>query len=245
MRGFSSDFVFAWFSCSWLCSFFCRFRFLTPVPVANMEAQVNEVARQAGANPITLPQDIQHGSTLAGGEVSPTGVGDWIDPCKDMPSWYAKGSDVDALFDVAETLDWLADTGDLNENYDNVDIDNVAPAPVTVHATSEMPCTSTAPAPGAPSGSTTAAAYPSTTSMSTLPRIDSGAQVVVPPLPSLFDGASTENSSDDHDVDVDSAEPSSKLVLHNLNSSSVSDLAGQVFDTHDEEEEFVSTILDS
>jgi len=220
------------------------FRFLTPVPVANMEPQVNEVARQAGANPITLPQDSQNVSSLAGGEISPTGVADWVDPYKDVPSWYAKGADVDALFDVAETLDWLADTGDLNENYDNVDLDNVAPVPVNTAPTmpsSLAPKTVSAPA---PTVGTASAAFPSTTSMNTIPRIDSGAQVVVPPLPSLFDGgasgvksSSSAAGPDDHDVD-------NKLVLHNLNSTSVSDLAGHVFDTHDEEEEFVSTILD-
>lgn len=207
---------------------------MTPVPVAIAEPQVNEVARQAGANPITLPQDSHAGFSLAGGEVSPTGVADWVDPSKDMPSWFSKGADVDALFDVAETLDWLADTGDLNENYDNVDIDNVAPAPVSVLNTANTMLAGSAPAPSA---------YPSATSMNTLPRIESGAQVVVPPLPSLFDDIPPgKSSADNHGLDI--AEPSSKLVLHNLNSTSVSDLAGQVFDTHDEEEEFVSTILD-
>jgi len=34
------------------------FRFLTPAPVAQTEPQVNQVARQAGANPITVPMDM-------------------------------------------------------------------------------------------------------------------------------------------------------------------------------------------
>ena len=40
-----------------------------------------------------------------------------------MPTWYAKGSDLDEILDEAETLDWLADSGDLDENY--------TPTPVT------------------------------------------------------------------------------------------------------------------
>lgn len=215
---------------------------MTPVPVARSEPQVNEVARQAGANPISLPREKQ--TVLAGGEISPTGVTElsltsWADPSKDTPSWYTKGSDVDALFDVADTLDWLADSGDLNENYDYVDIDTTATTPAPVYTAPAM-TPHGGPAPGA------GVAYPSTTSMNTLPRIESGAQVVVPPLPSLFDGAPTDDSAGV--PDMDSAEPSRKLVLHNLNSTSVTDLDNddrlQVFGTHDEEEEFVSTILD-
>lgn len=84
---------------------------------------MNEVARQAGANPITLPSGNPTGQPAVSGEVSPTGVNDlvmypsWAD-AKDMPSWYAKGADVDCLLDVADTLDWLTDTGDLNETYE-------------------------------------------------------------------------------------------------------------------------------
>ena len=37
---------------------------------------------------------------------------------KDMPSWYAKGTDIDCLLDVADTLDWLTDSGDLHETYE-------------------------------------------------------------------------------------------------------------------------------
>merc|ERR1719162_274140 len=102
------------------------FRYLTPTPVLPPETQVNPVARQAGANPITLPIP-KTVNNLAGGEVSPTGVIDlefypsWTDFSKDTPSWYAKGSDVDALLDVADTLDWLADTGDLTETYEEAE----------------------------------------------------------------------------------------------------------------------------
>uniref|UniRef100_A0A7S1ZJN8 HTH myb-type domain-containing protein n=1 Tax=Ditylum brightwellii TaxID=49249 RepID=A0A7S1ZJN8_9STRA len=90
-----------------------------PMPEPIIHPQVNDVARQAGANPITLPTDIN----VIPGEGSPTGVADfgqfpsWAD-CKDAtPSWYAKGSDVDELLNEADALDWLADSGDLNETY--------------------------------------------------------------------------------------------------------------------------------
>jgi hypothetical protein len=49
--------------------------------------------------------------------VSPTGVNEmvsiypsWTDT-KETPSWYAKGEDIHALLDVADSVDWLADTG--------------------------------------------------------------------------------------------------------------------------------------
>merc|ERR1719172_289911 len=77
------------------------FRYLSPAPVTPPETQVNSVARQAGANPITLPTDLPGiPNTLAGGEISPTGVNDlelyptWTDYSKEVPSWYSKGSDV-------------------------------------------------------------------------------------------------------------------------------------------------------
>uniref|UniRef100_A0A6S8P3T4 Uncharacterized protein n=1 Tax=Amphora coffeiformis TaxID=265554 RepID=A0A6S8P3T4_9STRA len=100
------------------------FRFLTPAPVSTTDSPVlNDVARQAGANPITLPSENPSSAPTNGdGEVSPTCVADiniypsWTDG-KDPPAWYAKGADVDALLDVAGTLDWLADPGDLNESY--------------------------------------------------------------------------------------------------------------------------------
>ena len=100
------------------------FRFLTPAPVSTTDSPVlNDVARQAGANPITLPSENPSSAPTNGnGEVSPTCVADiniypsWTDG-KDPPAWYAKGADVDALLDVAGTLDWLADPGDLNETY--------------------------------------------------------------------------------------------------------------------------------
>ena len=199
-----------------------RFRFLTPTPVVTQQANVNEVARQAGANPITLPVDNPN-VTPSLGETSPTGVSDfnmyssWTDS-KDTPSWYAKGSDVDALLDVADSLEWLVDTGDLNETYSeaaNAIADEMpAPTPVNLAAAPH-------------------AAHHSA-SMNSLPRIDSTSDAAVPPLPSLFDGATEEPSTVNKKL---SGLPSSHSMT-NL------DEHLQVFDTPIEEHDFVSTILD-
>ena len=121
------------------------FRFLTPAPIAGAAdpAQVNEVARQAGANPITVPADKSSASPADSGEISPTGVNDlvmypsWAD-VKDMPSWYAKGADVDCLLDVADTLDWLTDTGDINETYDPPKVSDTAPTDQNVNKNSQL-----------------------------------------------------------------------------------------------------------
>ncbi len=94
--------------------------------------QVNDIARQAGANPITLPSsnisvdknNANNFQTQVGGDVSPTGVADfqsfptnWVWQSGEPPSWYTKGADVDELLNEAEALDWLADSGDLSEEY--------------------------------------------------------------------------------------------------------------------------------
>jgi len=222
------------------------FRFLTPAPILPPETQVNPVAWQAGANPITLPTD-QPGlsNTLAGGEVSPTGVNDldlyptWTDYSKDTPSWYSKGSDVDALLDVADTLDWLADTGDLTETYEEADqihaSTSVDPSQSSdFHFAEAQPSKGVAPTSGGnfysnPNNNTTL-------SMNTLPRIDSGAGVNVPPLPSLFDGT-TDNGDDP-------SGSKSKLSLHMSTVPSVTNLDEHLFSSPIEEHDFVSTILD-
>jgi hypothetical protein len=196
-----------------------RFRFLTPTPVAPQQSTVNEVARQAGANPITLPVDNPNFQPALG-EISPTGVSEfnmyssWTDS-KDTPSWYAKGSDVDALLDVADSLEWLVDTGDLNETYEeaaNAIAEGIpAPAPVNL----------------APSSHATH----HSASMNSLPRIDSTSDAVVHPLPSLFDESTDE--------------PREKLSgLSSSHSMTNLDEHLQVFDTSIEEHDFVSTILD-
>ncbi|KAL7528336.1 hypothetical protein ACHAXR_002390, partial [Thalassiosira sp. AJA248-18] len=53
---------------------------------------------------------------------SPTCVADmsllpsWVD-AKNPPSWYNDGSDIDTLLEDADCLNWLSDTGDLDETY--------------------------------------------------------------------------------------------------------------------------------
>lgn len=109
---------------------------MTPAPVATADTHVlNEIARQAGAHPITLPSENPSSAPTSGsGEVSPTGVAEisiypsWTD-AKEPPSWYAKGADVDALLDVAGSLDWLADSGDANENFTPPEIEGVEDMP--------------------------------------------------------------------------------------------------------------------
>lgn len=101
------------------------FRFLSPMAVeSHVKSQtdkVNDIARQAGANPITVPSsDKLKSSAQVGGIVSPTGVNDfpqnWVWEA-DPPSWFSRGADVDELLDEADALDWLTDTGDLTEAY--------------------------------------------------------------------------------------------------------------------------------
>lgn len=225
-------------------SFLDSFRYLTPTPVVNPETQVNSVARQAGANPITLPTN-QPGvtNTLSGGEVSPTGVNDfdlypsWTDYNKEAPSWYAKGSDVDALLDVADSLDWLTDTGDLTETYEEAERLNAADATAQ---TSEYQLTEgQAPKDVAPLGSGAFYADSNNTttmSMNTLPRIDSGVEVNVPPLPPLFDGDGVTDNGEEASK--------SKLSLHMSSVPSVANLDEHLFSSPVEEHEFMSTILD-
>ncbi len=40
----------------------------------------------------------------------------WVD-AKNPPSWYNDGSDIDTLLEDADCLNWLSDTGDLDETY--------------------------------------------------------------------------------------------------------------------------------
>jgi hypothetical protein len=40
----------------------------------------------------------------------------WVD-AKNPPAWYNEGSDIDTLLEDAECLNWLSDTGDLDETY--------------------------------------------------------------------------------------------------------------------------------
>jgi len=106
------------------------FRFLTPTEGVTVYVPVSaaapahpgaDVARKAGANPITVPNSASTSTSAAvpilGGDISPTGVIDVWTESRDVPSWYASGQDVDELLQEADALDWLSDTGDLHETY--------------------------------------------------------------------------------------------------------------------------------
>ena len=194
------------------------------------------MARQVGANPITLPSDNPSmAPCAAGGEVSPTGVTDvaifpsWTD-AKDMPSWYAKGADVDCLLDVADSLDWLTDTGDLQETYDPP-ASAVRPSK---DSTPSLPSlTSAGPDDRGLVKQPSAIAMTSETTST-----ESPVDTVVPPLPSLF-----ENPAD----------PLAKRPKR-CSSSQLSDAADvhaeidehlSVFDTPMEEHAFVSALLEN
>ena len=74
----------------------------------------------------TPPTSTANTSTVAatGGtyNTSPTGVTDmqllpsWVD-ATNPPQWYNDGSDIDTLLEDADCLNWLSDTGDLDETY--------------------------------------------------------------------------------------------------------------------------------
>ena len=196
-------------------SFFsCSFRFLTPAPISN-DLPLNDVARQAGANPITVPNDKT--GAAGSGEVSPTGVAElsiypsWVDG-KDPPSWYAKGADVDALLDVSDALDWLADTGDLQETY------QPSPELDTSLGISKERLGDLGDA-------------MNHTSVATMPHVES----VVPPLPSLF-GDSVSKKPD--------PTPSAVSLKLSTSSTSMDEHL-QVFENSMEEHDFVSTILET
>lgn len=195
------------------------------------EARVNEVARQAGANPIILPSDNPSGPpAVAGGDISPTGVTDvfmypsWTDT-KDAPSWYAKGADVDALLDTADSLDWLTDTGDLSEVY-QIALDERGLSP-------DNQCQE----PNVSNGTIN-----NSTSVTTLPHVDSNVDSIVPSLPDLFDGVHESSGSFHH---LTKGVISSSNMLQPSQSIASIGVHLQVFDSPMEEHDFVSTILEN
>jgi len=118
---------------------------------------------------------------------------------------------------VGDTLDWLADTGDLHETYQPPV--EVTPTPAEEYVKIDIP----APAP-----------------VPTLNGVDSCVESVVPPLPSLFDGAT--------DASVCGTDPTLTVSAAQLTSSVSAasiDEHLQVFDTPMEEHDFVSTILEN
>jgi hypothetical protein len=224
------------------------------------QTQVNDVARQAGANPITLPTENPGAApTMAtdGGETSPTGVmadlalyPSWTD-AKDIPTWYAKGADVDALLDVGDALDWLADTGDLHETYQ----------PPPAEEEEEEEDTLAAALPDASQqrqnamSKLTPSHITSTTSVNELSQVLGGnVETVVPPLPSIFDGTPDSTShlsssvdmvmKDHHSMMVPSASAVALAAAAAADPSTLESLQEPLFDTPMEEHDFVSTILE-
>jgi len=188
---------------------------------------VNEVARAAGANPIALPTDspTAPGSGNPPDIGSPTGVTElsvypsWTD-AKDTPSWYSKGADVDALLEVGDALDWLADSGDLHESYQPPAVESAPCMPdMEEHGnTGDM-------------------------DVSALPTVDANnVDSIVPQLPSLFDG-----STDDIAESMKKMHPGSHSDVNmekSMSHHSIDDHL-HVFDTPMDEHDFVSTILEN
>ena len=102
----------------------------------NNPAVVDPLAPQSNVNQAKVPLTHTQYPPLSGGvggvptgypqgmvlNYSPTGVTDmalmpsWVD-AKNPPSWYNDGSDIDTLLEDADCLNWLSDTGDLDETY--------------------------------------------------------------------------------------------------------------------------------
>jgi hypothetical protein len=197
------------------------------------QAKRIEIAKNAGASPILLPSDNPISSDAAeSGDSSPTGVADvfpspfWIDT-KGPPSWYAKGDDVDVLLDEAESLDWLADTGDLYETFQTIINEEIVP----ITADDDRVALDVA-----------NASARNSASMTTLPHIDSNVDSIVPSLPDLFDGVHESTSSFHH---LTKGVISSSNLL--LPSQSVASMGAhlQAFDSAIEDHDFVSTILEN
>jgi len=124
--------------------------------------------------------------------MSPTGVADmsllpsWVD-AKNPPAWYNDGSDIDTLLEDADCLNWLSDTGDLEETYPPA---MAEPASVTggVVSSNSSGTTATAIAPTPvgsvqdPTDPTGGVVHPSTDSLSFLvdPPEQSAAMLMAP-----------------------------------------------------------------
>lgn len=140
------------------------------------------------------------------------------------PEWYAKGQDINALLDVADTLDWLADPGG-GDDEDAMDMED------TMESNAAPPAT-----------------LPSSSSL-LLPRVDSSAvdlmtAVVDPTLPALFPSESTSHLLEhEEDPAATTAAPPHPAESSNAMAAATDEL--QVFDTPMEEQAFVSTILTS
>jgi hypothetical protein len=98
--------------------FINSFRLLTPAtgapaPPVPTAQNIND---PLAPNPVKVP-----GQPQGAGNPSPVGVDQviypsWVD-AKNPPAWYNDGGDIDFLLEDAECLNWLTDTGDLEETY--------------------------------------------------------------------------------------------------------------------------------
>ncbi|KAK1742396.1 hypothetical protein QTG54_006961 [Skeletonema marinoi] len=94
------------------------FRLLTPAtgapaPPVPTAQNIND---PLAPNPVKAP-----GQPQGAGTPSPVGVDQviypsWVD-AKNPPAWYNDGGDIETLLEDAECLNWLNDTGDMEETY--------------------------------------------------------------------------------------------------------------------------------
>jgi len=216
---------------------------VSPTPTQSIDNNTTGVS-------ITLPS-----KAVLSGETSPTGVFD-IDKqpelfYSEIPQWFAKGSDVDELLNEAEALDWLADPGDLVENYiaseqpvvsnEAIVMQAVPQPPISVPVAQEEPTNEVADSISnvAPVGT------------EALPPVVSYSSMSMNELPALFDATDDQN-------------PNKRLKLSNNNLFSAINTTGHeasaaadavetttegegfsVFDTAFDEQAFVSALLDS
>jgi SHAQKYF class myb-like DNA-binding protein len=100
------------------------FRLLTPAtgaPVPPVPTAQNNINDPLAPNTVKPPQG-----------PSPVGVDQqlypsWVD-AKNPPAWYNDGGDIETLLEDADCLNWLTDTGDLEETYPPAVVE---PSPVT------------------------------------------------------------------------------------------------------------------
>lgn len=244
------------------------YRFLTPsatnfMPVANTpEPYPNSVSPSPTMSTentttgvsITLPS-----KAVLSGETSPTGVFD-IDRHPELfqseiPQWFAKGSDVDELLNEAEALDWLADPGDL--------VDNYIIAPQQQVASNEAAMMQVVPiAPQAPMNVPVAqeeilevadpvsSANPVGTEA--LPPVVSYSSISMNELPCLFDTTDDQNpnkrlklSSNNLFSAINTTGHEASAAVDTVETTTTEVEGFSVFDTSFDEQAFVSALLDS
>ncbi|KAL9179260.1 hypothetical protein ACHAXT_008550 [Thalassiosira profunda] len=162
---------------------------------------------------------------------SPTGVADalllpgWVDAAN-PPQWYADGSDIDTLLEDAEALNWLQDTGALEEGYPPA---LGEPAVVSSSSTAVAAQVEPTPVTGDPTGGVV---HPSDESLSFLQTFQAP-----PPAPVAY-AAATEAAA--------AAPPEASLPEHKLAGvgASAGDLLGFPDLDVGDEQAFVSALLD-